>query len=309
MKLQNNDYKNQDPAAALTDFKERVKKYEAVYEKVVDSEDDGKVSYLKLYNVGQKVEIRRCSGYIPSQVAFHLMNVHISPRKIWLSRHSEGPDQVRGLLGGDSAQLTGHGETYATELAKYIGQKMDEMKDLRADQGEEYRGDELVVMVGTQAIHHSTIEVLKKSFGPGLTIMNNSILNELRGGELDKMTHSEIKRKFPEIWEERMKDKLHFRYPGAGGESYIDLIQRIKPVIIELERQRKSVLVVSHLAVQRCLCAYFSGLPIEELPFLNMPIHVVTELDIQPHGTTKTAERLAESTTQASAMPRESCNL
>jgi broad specificity phosphatase PhoE len=49
------------------------------------------------------------------------------------------------------------------------------------------------------------------------------------------------------------------RYPGAGGESYIDLIQRIKPVIVELERQHKSVLVVSHLAVQRCICAYFSG--------------------------------------------------
>ena len=43
------------------------------------------------------------------------------------------------------------------------------------------------------------------------------------------------------------------RYPGAGGESYIDVIQRVKPVIVELERQRKSVLVISHLAVQRCL--------------------------------------------------------
>jgi hypothetical protein len=54
----------------------------------------GQISYIKLYNVGQKVVTRRCSGYIPSHVAFHLMNVHISPRKIWLSRHSESPDQV-----------------------------------------------------------------------------------------------------------------------------------------------------------------------------------------------------------------------
>jgi len=120
-----------------------------------------------------------------------------------------------------------------------------------------------VVMLGTQAIHHATVEHLKKTAGPEVTFMSNSVLNELRGGELDKMTHADIKHKFPEIWEQRMKDKLHFRYPGAGGESYIDLIQRIKPVIIELERQRKSVLIVSHLAVQRCLCAYFSGLPSE----------------------------------------------
>lgn len=174
------------------------------------------------------------------------------------------------------------------------------MKQEKANNSEDYRGDELVVMLGTQAIHHSTVEILRKATegdsSISITYMYNSILNELRGGELDKMTHSEIKRKFPAIWEERMKDKLHFRYPGAGGESYIDLIQRIRPVIVELERQRKSVLVVSHLAVQRCLCAYFSGLPIEEIPFLNMPMHVVTELSIEPHGTTKTLERLADAT-------------
>ena len=55
MKLQNNDYKDQDPVAALADFKERVRKYEAVYEELVDTEDAGKISYIKLFNVGQKV--------------------------------------------------------------------------------------------------------------------------------------------------------------------------------------------------------------------------------------------------------------
>lgn len=298
MKLQNNDYKDQDPESALTDFKDRVRKYEAVYEEVDDEEDSGKISFIKLYNVGQKVVTRRCSGYIPSQVAFHLMNVHISPRKIWLSRHAENPDQVTGLLGGDSGAVTNHGATYTVELQKYIQKKLWEMKQIKKNYGEDFQGDELLVMLGTQAIHTTTVEVLKKKCDPGVTFMHNSILNELRGGELDKMTHAEIKSKYPEIWDERMKDKLHFRYPGAGGESYIDVIQRVRPVIIELERQHKSVLVVCHLAVQRCLCAYFSGLPIEDIPFLSMPLHVVTELSIEPHGTTKSLEKLADTTTQ-----------
>ena len=111
------------------------------------------------------------------------------------------------------------------------------------------------------------------------------------------MTHLEIKSKYPEIYAARLRDKLHFRYPGAGGESYIDLIQRVKPVIVELERQRKSVLVVSHLAVQRCLCAYFSGIELEEIPFLKRPMHVIMELSMEPHGTTKTLETLADHTT------------
>jgi 6-phosphofructo-2-kinase len=29
------------------------------------------------------------------------------------------------------------------------------------------------------------------------------------------------------------------RYPGAGGESYVDVIQRVRPIIVELERQRR----------------------------------------------------------------------
>jgi len=88
----------QDPSEALFDFKDRVTKYEAVYEECVDDEVGGKISYIKLYNVGQKVVTHRCSGYIPSHVAFHLMNVHISPRKIWLSRHSESPDQASKIF-------------------------------------------------------------------------------------------------------------------------------------------------------------------------------------------------------------------
>lgn len=65
-------------------------------------------------------------------------------------------------------------------------------------------------------------------------------------------------------------------YPGAGGESYVDVIQRIRPIIVELERQRRSVLVVCHLAVQRCLYGYFMGVPMTEIPYIDLPKHVVS---------------------------------
>lgn len=34
---------------ALADFKERVRAYEAVYEDVCDDEDDGGISYIKVF--------------------------------------------------------------------------------------------------------------------------------------------------------------------------------------------------------------------------------------------------------------------
>lgn len=39
-------------------------------------------------------------------------------------------------------------------------------------------------------------------------------------------------------------------------QSYEDLVQRLEPVLMELERQ-ENVLVICHQAVMRCFLAYF----------------------------------------------------
>uniref|UniRef100_A0A0D3FH96 CBM20 domain-containing protein n=1 Tax=Oryza barthii TaxID=65489 RepID=A0A0D3FH96_9ORYZ len=69
-------------------------------------------------------------------------------------------------------------------------------------------------------------------------------LDEINAGICDGMTYDEIKKIKPEEYESRSKDKLRYRYPR--GESYLDVIQRLEPVIIELERQRAPVVVISH---------------------------------------------------------------
>jgi broad specificity phosphatase PhoE len=73
-------------------------------------------------------------------------------------------------------------------------------------------------------------------------------------GVCEEMTYEEIKEKYPEEFASRDQNKFAYRYPR--GESYEDLVGRLEPVIMELERQG-NVLVVSHQAVLRCLLAYF----------------------------------------------------
>lgn len=58
-------------------------------------------------------------------------------------------------------------------------------------------------------------------------------------------------------------------------QSYQDLVQRLEPVIMELERQ-ENVLVICHQAVMRCLLAYFLDKSAGELP--------VAGKWIDPHG-------------------------
>ncbi|KAM5145454.1 6-phosphofructo-2-kinase/fructose-2,6-bisphosphatase-like [Mantella aurantiaca] len=100
-------------------------------------------------------------------------------------------------------------------------------------------------------------------------------------GVCEDMTYEEIQDHFPEEFALRDQDKYRYRYPK--GESYEDLVQRLEPVIMELERQ-ENVLVICHQAVMRCLLAYFLDKTAEELPYLKCPLHTVLKLTPVAYG-------------------------
>jgi 6-phosphofructo-2-kinase/fructose-2,6-biphosphatase 2 len=80
------DYKGQDPETAAKDFRARIKNYEKVYQTIDEEESD--LTYLKIMDVGKRVIINRIQDYLQSRVVYYLMNLHIKPRSIWLSRVS-----------------------------------------------------------------------------------------------------------------------------------------------------------------------------------------------------------------------------
>jgi 6-phosphofructo-2-kinase/fructose-2,6-biphosphatase 2 len=81
------DYKDQDPEKAIADFVNRIKKYEQVYEPI-DAKEEKHLTYVKVIDVGQRVVINMIKDYLQSRVVYYLMNLHIRPRSIWLSRVS-----------------------------------------------------------------------------------------------------------------------------------------------------------------------------------------------------------------------------
>ena len=66
-------------------------------------------------------------------------------------------------------------------------------------------------------------------------------------------------------------------------KSYQDLVARLEPVIMELERQ-ENVLVICHQAVMRGLLAYFLNKTSDELPYLKVPLHTVIKLHPLAYG-------------------------
>lgn len=80
------DYEGRDPEVAAQDFRNRIRNYEKVYETI--EEDEKYLTYVKLIDVGKQVIINQIKDYLQSRVVYYLMNLHIRPRSIWLSRVS-----------------------------------------------------------------------------------------------------------------------------------------------------------------------------------------------------------------------------
>ena len=76
----------------------------------------------------------------------------------------------------------------------------------------------------------------------------------------------------------RDQDKLRYRYPW--GESYVDTMQRVEPVIAELQ-EANNILVISHQAILRCIIGYFMDKTPEELPYMEVPLHTIIRMSSQ----------------------------
>ncbi|XP_062171445.1 6-phosphofructo-2-kinase/fructose-2,6-bisphosphatase isoform X1 [Alnus glutinosa] len=259
---QSPDYAEEpDFEAGYHDFKTRLDNYEKVYEPVEEG------SYIKMIDMvsghGGQIQVNNISGYLPGRIVFFLVNTHLTPRPILLTRHGESMDNVRGRIGGDT-ELSDRGEIYSKKLANFVEKRLK---------------SERAASIWTSTLQRT---ILTATPIGGFPKIQWRALDEIYAGVCDGMSYEEIKKNMPEEYEARKKDKLRYRYPR--GESYLDVIQRLEPVIIELERQRAPVVVISHQAVLRALYAYFADRPLKEIPHIEVPLHTIIEIQMGVTG-------------------------
>ncbi|CAM9424380.1 unnamed protein product [Pylaiella littoralis] len=255
------------------DFGERLDFYRAAYETV----KVGEGSYVKYYDGGVRIETHNAQGFVPTKIASFLMNLHVQGKPVFISRHGESMFNTQGLIGGNPP-LSPLGEEYAKVLVDYV------------QESEELATDELSVWSSTMRRARQTAAGIKKS-----RYVEWRALREIEVGVCDGMTYAQVKANFPEEYASRELDKLRYRYPR--GESYLDIIARLEPVIFEMERQKAPLLIIAHQAVLRCLYAYFLDLPSEEIPYLSIPLHTVIKLTPQAFGCSEKRFKLLDDET------------
>jgi broad specificity phosphatase PhoE/predicted kinase len=255
-KVSSPDYVGQDPKKAIADFRARIAHYERAYEPV--QEDEG--SFVKLIDVGTTVITHRVRGYLAGQIASWLGNLHTDLRPIWLTRHGESEANPENRIGGDP-DLTASGQAYAARLTGFLRSRVDPAP---------------VVWTSTLRRAGQTAAALP---WPAVRL---KLLDEIDAGIFDGWTYAEVGRRAPDEAAARAADKLRYRYPR--GESYLDVIGRLLPVIAEIERQRAPVVVVAHNAIIRVLYGFFAGKQQDDVPRLEIPLHTLIRLLPKAYG-------------------------
>ncbi|KAK9467683.1 6-phosphofructo-2-kinase-domain-containing protein [Lipomyces arxii] len=251
------DYVGQDPEQAAQDFRTRIRNYEQVYETISDRD----LTYVKLINVGSQVIINRIQSYLESRIVYYLMNLHIKPRCIWLSRHGESQFNVHGQIGGDS-DLSARGREYSRQLPRLTKMSVGDRP--------------LTVWTSTLKRTQQTAKYLP------YRQLTWKALDELDAGQCDGLTYEDIESRYPDDFAARDENKYEYRYPG--GESYRDVVIRLEPIIMELERQ-ENIMIVTHQAVLRCIYAYFMNVPQDQSPWMEVPLHTLIKLEPKAYGT------------------------
>jgi len=240
-----------------------------VYETLSKENDGDSCRFIKLINQNATIVLQNIRGYLESKLLSYLINLHTGERPIYFIRNGLSEDSCKCKLGGDS-NLSENGRKFTKCLEHYFRNELEINKTVFKEK--------FIIFCSTLKRSIQTAENIK-FLG---TCHSLKALDEINVGICEGYSYQEIAEKFPKEFEDRNRDKLRYRYPR--GESYMDMILRIEPIIFEIERQIGPIIVIAHQGILRCLYGYFALVPIEEIPTLEIPRHAVIKFVPKTYG-------------------------
>ena len=180
---------------------------------------------------------------------------------IYLSRHGESIYNLEKRIGGDP-YLSNNGIEYSKKLSKYFNSKNKSLQ------------------VWTSKLKR-TIQTGKNLNFPKFEFDE---LNEINAGIFENMTFEEFKNNYSDEYNKRSNNKLNYKY--ENGESYIDLINRTDNIIKKINNINSEILIISHQAILRVLIGVLLNKKLEEIPFMNIPLHTLFKITINNNDIT-----------------------
>jgi broad specificity phosphatase PhoE len=110
-----------DPNRVLEDFYSRIANYEKRYQSI-DAHIEPDLSFIRIINVKETVELHNIEGVIAARVVYFLLNLHPVAYPIYICRQGETDGDVAGVFGGDEG-LTSCGKAFANALAGFAAER------------------------------------------------------------------------------------------------------------------------------------------------------------------------------------------
>lgn len=301
LKLSGPDYRDKDPVKSLQDFKARVKQYESAYVPLGDYEEEHGMQYIKMIDVGKKLTHFGLEGFLSGGIAHYLSSFNLAPRQIWITRHGQSVDNQLGKIGGNS-ELTERGHLYAHALYKFVThqrqQWLVEAKNklakstfppLPGDRSPPYPEmnrelEEKNTCVWTSMLKRSIQTAEYFEADDDYDTKAFEMLNELNAGKFEGLTYEDIARSHSDEYHRRKRDKLHYVYPGVGGEGYLQIISKLRDMVREIERIKDHLVIIGHRSVCRVLMAYFMDLTRDDIADLDVPLGMLYAIEPKPYG-------------------------
>ncbi len=166
--------------------------------------------------------------------------------KIHIARHGETTWNAEGRIQGRSdPELTLKGSEQSLMLFTHLK-------------------DRPISAVYTSALQRTIRTARPLADYLGLSVQVRPEMDEMDYGLFEGKRFSEVGEELITEWRNFRENRLTYRLPG--GESYSDLLIRIRPLTVEIREKHKGeeILMVGHRGVNRVLIALFTGRPLQD---------------------------------------------
>ena len=206
------------------------------------------------------------------------------------------------IVGGDSP-LSADGLEYARATVALLARRIASWSTAEKLAGTQHSNP--AIISGTLRRYSPMIDMMRKQIQP-TSVTRLTRLNDLCAGELESVPAGSLHTEHVAEREARERDKLSYRFPGVGGESYQDVIQRLLDTVLAIEQSKNNVVVVCDRAISRVLWSYLCGLEPANIPNLEV-VPGLMELRRAHAGWTCTPLEVPEGAARTVGLAGDSC--
>lgn len=186
--------------------------------------------------------------------------------------------------------LVRHGESLANERNILQGNTVDEPLSPKGVQQAAAAGQALKVAPVAQVFSSALLRAKQTAEAIAvqhvLPVQIIEPLHEVNIGVWAGRKWEDIRQQMPEAWEQYMAD--HGEFPTPGGESYRDVLDRVRPVFERLltEHAGQTIVAVAHNVVIRVYLAHLLGIGLRRSTVIRQHNGAISLIRRDHHGET-----------------------